>query len=359
MKRFLAVILMVCAPALGENPRACAQPEWTVDLAKTYGFRSFGMEHLKDAPHPQGWIQSRGVTFLSPDLIAIYQVLPSGAPPSLADRNLNTSKGSFVLQIEVLASSDGKPVKSLSLPTSSGVDQISSKWEWTSLFSSVLPTHDGRFLVRTKGLLHVFSRDFMEIASRPLPQSGIGSHDSWEFSISPDGGKLYAEHHENTGYDDNQPFKMTCDLMDADTLQVIRNWDCSEGHSRCPWGPEYKTEGGDSGKGPNKIVVMPGQGHPSVTITLPGKDRSASAQLSNSLLAVQIHHYGPDPFDLGGCSKPVRLAIYDLALRSEKCSIPIGKEAGHCGSGFLYSVSSSGDVAVIQGTQLSFYLESK
>jgi hypothetical protein len=356
MMRWLVIPLVLCAPAFGEKELGCGRQLWIVDLAKNYGFRSFGMERLGDASNPQGWIESRGVTFLSPGLIAIYQVLPSGEPPSLATRGGDAQ--SFVLEIQVLAANDGRPVKSLQLITGSYANRFSAKWEWRPLFPSVLPTHDGSFLVRTKGMLHVFSAEFVEIASRNLASTKEATSEQWKFSVSPKGDEVYAEHSEDffsKGEHGFGRFKLTRYLMNADTLEILRTWDDSERPWGPPWEPKYKTEGGGGGKGPTKIVITPDGAHPDITITLAGKDRGASELLTDDLLAVEIHHYRPDPFDLGRCSKPVRLAIYDLATKSEKCSIPITQAAGGCGSGFLYGISSTGAVAVIQGAELSLY----
>src|SRR5262249_26835792 len=162
MTRFLPALLILCAPAFGENQHVCGPPTWTINLEREYGFRAFGVERSGDAPHPQGWIESRGVTFLSPDLIAVYQVLPGGKSPSLGSRDSNGSE-SFVLQIQILTTKDGSPVRSLHLITGSHTNRFSPKWEWATLFPSVLRTHNGRFLVRTKGMLRVFSADFGEI----------------------------------------------------------------------------------------------------------------------------------------------------------------------------------------------------
>jgi hypothetical protein len=360
MMRLMAIVLILCAPATaGKQQRACAPPVWTVNLAETYSFRSFGIENLGDAPHPQGWAESRGVTFLSPHLIAIYQVLPSSEPPTLTDRLGDGKIRPFVLQIQVLASSDGKPVKSLQFTTGLHANRFSAKLEWAFLFPSILPTHDGRFLVRTKDMLRLFSADFVEIACKELASNREATSEEWKFSVSPRGDQVYAEHSEDF-FSKNEPglghFKLTRYLFDADTLKTLRSWDYRERPWGAPWErSKYKTEGGGRGKGPNEIVVLPDQTHPGFTVTLRGKDRSRSEVLTDALLAVEIHHYRADPFDVGRCSNPVRLAIYDLASKSEKCSIPIAKEAGRCGSGFLYGVSSTGAVAVIQGTKLSLY----
>jgi hypothetical protein len=83
MVRCLAILLVLGTSMIGQNYRGCAQPAWTVNLA-TYSFRPFGIENLGDAPYPQGWAESRGVTFLSPHLVAIYQVAETGLP-SVAD----------------------------------------------------------------------------------------------------------------------------------------------------------------------------------------------------------------------------------------------------------------------------------
>ncbi len=67
-----------------------------------------------------------------------------------------------------------------------------------------------------------------------------------------------------------------------------------------------------------------------------------------TLLAANIHRYRADPFDLGIGSKPLRITLYDLAIKSEKCSIGIRHDA-------FYAVSPEETVAVTQGNVLSLY----
>ena len=349
--RGLVILLLLCLPAATKAERACPQPVWTQDLATGYGFRSFGEEWLGDVPHPQGWIESRGIIFLSPEFIALYQVLPGDESPQLATRDADGKLGTLVLRIQIIAAADGSPVKLLRLTTSSGVNRpSSSKREPHIPFESVLPTHDGKFLVRTKGMLHLFSSDFKEIMSKALPRSGTDSHDYWDFSVSSDGDRIYAEHHENTGYSDKEPFKLTRYLMDADTLQVLRSWDYRER----PWGPPWEPPYRISGEGKHRRVVSAGD-ELLLNISLSRGESLGPTALTKSLFLGEIYQHHADPFDFGRCDKPVRLTADDLRTKSEKCSIPITEKAGPCGSGFLFSASSAGDVAVIQGTELSLY----
>jgi hypothetical protein len=249
MMRRLVVLLVLCAPAVGESQPECGQPAWTVDLAAR-SFRSFGRELLGDVPHPQGWIESRGLTFLSPGLIAVYQVLPSGESPSLAKRD-SVGVEPFVLQIQFLATNNGRPIKSLHFKTGSHANRFSAKWELSTLFPSVAPTHDGRFLIHTKDMLRVFSADFVEIASQELGSNKEATSEEWKFAVSPSGNQLYGEHTEDF-FSKSEPgfgrFKLTRYLMDADTLQVLRSWDYRERPWGPPWDPEYKTEGGGAGR---------------------------------------------------------------------------------------------------------------
>lgn len=365
IRRQAAILLILCFPPGAQKERACPPPVWSVDLTN-YGFRPFGQEMWGDAPHPQGWIQSRGVTFLSPESLAVYEVLPKQELPPLASREPGGGVGRFVLQIQILAAKDGKPVKSLRLLTSSVVNTGHEEFRFG--FRSVFPTHDGKFLVRTSDMLRLYSADFVEIARAILPRPSRDSIDDWVFSVSPKSDRIYVEHKQNVGYKDKEPFKTTRYLLDADTLQEVPTLPPRD----CPWEPDlwqpnfwqpeynlskYKVseKGGGGGKAPNEIQIASSTGEPVFTARLSGLHGFASHQLTDSFLVAQIFRHVPDPFDLGRCSKPVRLAIYDLVTKSEKCSIPITGEAGHCGTGFLYSVSSADSLAVIQGSVLKVY----
>ena len=373
----LLILWVLCGSAFGETPQACAQPAWTVDLSTTYGFESFGFGIRGDALHPPGWIESRGVTFISPSFVAVYEVLPTkGRPPALTARGRVADVGTFVLQVQVIAASDGNPVTQLRLPTGPGVNRASAKWEANYLFQSVLPTHNGKFLVRTKGRLLLYSADFKEITSRelPLPLSKEATEDTWGFVLSPSGDRIYAEHVEGLfvkGHPEPPPrapspvgyWKDTSYILDADSLQVLHTWDHAQRpswgqrvwedpqSSAPPWGREYRV----SGKG-RITTVLSAAGEQLLTISLAGENYLGSTELTDTLFVAETYRHRADTFDVRRCvAEPVRLAIYDLASKSEKCSIPITEKAGPCGSGFLFSASSAGDVVVIQGTQLSLY----
>ncbi len=86
------------------------------------------------------------------------------------------------------------------------------------------------------------------------------------------------------------------------------------------------------------------------------RDEVHSLLFNDKLLAVEVHRHQADPFDLGVQSKPLRVTIYDLATKSENCSIRTAKAVSDAwGWSMFYALSPAGTVAVIQGNTLSLY----
>lgn len=87
---------------------------------------------------------------------------------------------------------------------------------------------------------------------------------------------------------------------------------------------------------------------------VPTHDEVPSIAARGILLATEIEHHRSNPLDLDVTRRPVRIGIYDLTARSERCSIRITEPVSGSGA-MLYAVSAAGTVAVIQGDILSLY----
>ncbi len=155
-------------------------------------------------------------------------------------------------------------------------------------------------------------------------------------------------------------------MLDADTLEIMSDRQASGASSDAPPDAGDVFEMGigcprEFGKLRGRLSL--GRGCKELKLFSPDGDlfwdvpiwHEAQTLLYNGrLLAVEIHRHRPDPFDLGIQSKPLRIALYDLARKSEKCSIRI-TEAVSGPRSMFYALSPAGGLAVIQGTKLSLY----
>lgn len=368
------VIFAVLATQTPGNPAAC-RPLWETDLVRQYDFNNFGKSsHLKRAPAV--WETQEGTVFISPDLLAVYQASSEPDTP-LRSRDQTGGAGRFALQLRFLRVRDGKEVKALHLPTDSE-------------YSSVLPTHDGKFLIRTGDIVRLYSPGFEEVASKNLPLSHVFQHESWRLQVSPSGRNVYLEHAEMS----RSESKSEGSLLDADTLRTTATFDTrgkslkiagdslllgikdygtvvGEFKISAGWRPLFQVDlPGDASCGfgttflrtndpilatfgCNTLRLLSLEGKQLSTASVDKHEEFVSAVGAGSLVAAEVHYHRSDPFDLGISSKPVRIAVYDSTTKSEKCYIPITEPVSTWSS--LYGVSSVGGVAVIQGGVLRFY----
>jgi hypothetical protein len=359
---FSVAFLMACGASAHQKP--CSAPVWTVDLAAKYHLRFFGeVKHPRNAP-PLPWMASQGVLFMAPDVLAIYQVLESNESSPPEPRDASGGGGRYVLQIVFLNSATGNEVHTLRLTTTS------------SDVSGVYPTHDGGFLVETGQLLRLYSPTFQEVASRSLPTSPYGKRESWRVSVIPPGRRIYiaaAEHY----------------LLDSDTLETIWHpnpsdvafWAegrrffpelkgsdagvfnpegqqvpldlSSNSRSRVLWTfldvPHHDSGGWD----PKELRVFASSGQ--VVWVVKVHDKFDSFSSNGSLLAAAIYRHRANPFDLDLAPKPIRIGIYDLPEKLERCSIRITIPVSGWWDTRFYDLSSAGTVAVLQGNLLSLY----
>src|SRR6185503_11350702 len=146
-----------------------------------------------------------------------YQVNRSRGATRLASRDASGGSGNFILQVKVLNAKDGSEVKSFDLPTNAD-------------FSKIIPTHDGKFILRTGDVLYLYSANFERLAERSLPLIRQVQEEAWQISVSPSGRKLALVHQQifrrNPVSPTSAVVKAASDIeiLDADTLKLIEGF---------------------------------------------------------------------------------------------------------------------------------------
>ena len=210
MKMYIKLVVLICfcwSYAGAES----ARPKWKIDLTERYGFQAF------DRTINFRWTLHQGVIFLSPERVLVYQVNRSRGATRLASRDASGGSGNFILQIKVLDAKDGSAVKAFDLPTNAD-------------FSKVIPTHDGKFIVRTGDVLYLYSSNFERLLERSLPLNRQSQEEAWQISVSPSGRKLALVHQQIFRRNPVSPtsaiVKAASDIeiLDADTLKLIEGF---------------------------------------------------------------------------------------------------------------------------------------
>ncbi len=187
------------------------EPVWKINITEKYGFQAF------DRTINFRWTLHQGVLFISPERVLVYQVNRLRTPVKLSERDASGGSGNFILQIRVLDAKDGSEVKSLDLPTNAD-------------FSKIMPTHDGKFIVRTGDILYLYSANFERLASRLLPLKRQVQEEAWEIGVSPSGRKVALVHQQifrrNPVSATSAIEKASSDIeiLNADTLQLIEGF---------------------------------------------------------------------------------------------------------------------------------------
>ena len=191
----------------------CADPgtSWKINITEKYGLQAF------DRTINFSWTLHQGVIFISPERVLVYQVNRLRTPVKLSGRDASGGSGNFTLQIKVLDAKDGSEVKSFDLPTNAD-------------FSKIVPTHDGKFIVRTGDVLYLYSANFERLASRSLPLKRESQEEAWQIGVSPSGRKVALVHqqifHRNAVSATSAIEKASSDIeiLNADTLKLIEGF---------------------------------------------------------------------------------------------------------------------------------------
>ena len=316
-----AALFVLCITALNAAQKPCQKPVWTANLAD-FKFRAFKLAKHPRNSLPKVWRTQQGAVFLSPEVIAVYQVLKGEAPLALTSRQESGGGGEFTLQIEFLDAKDGHVIHSMNAITS-GSD-----------FSGVSPTHDGKFIVRTGEVVRLYSKNFEELASKPLPLSHRARREWWRLAVTLSGRQIHVEHSEDFGYDEGAGFER--ELLDADSLQTMA---VEQNTIAVHWPPKDADPEWGS-KFPKSLIAK--------------HSRLTSAMGAGSVIAGETWEERPNPLDLDLEPKGGRVVIYD-DIQKQPCSIKIAEPLSGWYSMRLYAVSPTGDVAIIQGITLSLY----
>ncbi len=211
MKSWMKILVLFClcwpVCVAAQTPA----PVWKINITEKYGLQAF------DRTINFRWTLHQGVIFISPERVLVYQVNRSRGMTRLASRDASGGSGNFILQIKVLDAKDGSEVKSFDLPTNAD-------------FSKVMPTHDGKFIVRTGDILYLYSANFERLASRSLPLKRQVQEEAWQIGVSPSGRKLALVHQQifrrNPVSATSAIVKASSDIeiLNADTLKLIEGF---------------------------------------------------------------------------------------------------------------------------------------
>lgn len=208
MKFWMKILVLFCSCWPVCVTAQTPVPAWKINITEKYGFQAF------DRTINFRWTLHQGVIFISPERVLVYQVNRSRGVTRLASRDVSGGSGNFILQIKVLDAKDGSEVKSFDLPTNAD-------------FSKVVPTHDGKFIVRTGDILYLYSANFERLASRSLPLNRQSQEEAWQIGVSPSGRKLALVHQQifrrNPVSATSAIVKASSDIeiLNADTLKLI------------------------------------------------------------------------------------------------------------------------------------------
>ncbi|HZU30421.1 MAG TPA: hypothetical protein VFB79_04860 [Candidatus Angelobacter sp.] len=210
MRIFPAILLTILLSVKSYAAKE-AHELWTMPLSYEGSIQRFDRQ-IKSI-----WMGQEGVVFISPERLAIYQVNRVAKPAPLAKRDASGGSGNYFLVVKILDAHSGQPIKEMQFPTSAD-------------YSSVVPTHDGKFLVRAGNALGLFSSDFKLLGSRELPTGHVTVIDYTEVKVTPSG-KHIAIIHQQRELDveairQGKPSKIDTseadlEILDADTMQSL------------------------------------------------------------------------------------------------------------------------------------------
>ena len=346
-----AVLITFLTVAGGE--RLCSQPLWEVDLASTYQFRDFGPKKHPRNQLPPMWTNQQGIEFISPDVLAVYQVSEVNSLEPPKQKEDSGGSGRYVLHVSFLDVTKGHELKTVRLVTEGSGP------------SRVFPTHDGRYLIRTGETIRSFSAAFEESAAARLPNSKTAGNQWSDVSVSSSGRLIYIKY--NASYSSSSQSVRGTAVLDADSLDPKEDLGSADGgrenqrsfafvakDSSCRSALVRITAEVSVGYGCKDLRVFSNDGL--LLWDIPMHEQVISVRGSGALLVASLKHYRANPLDLDFGPEPLRLKIYDIATKSEKCAIPARiKPAPGLWPSMPYALSTSGEVALIQGSTLALY----
>ncbi|HEY6249419.1 MAG TPA: hypothetical protein VI685_05635 [Candidatus Angelobacter sp.] len=301
-----------------------ANPSSTRPAHELWKFKLTGEGGIHRFDRPQGliWLAQQGVVFLSSDRLLIYQVNRRRDPAPLAPRSVSGGGGNFALLARVFDVKTGVEIRHVQFLTSAD-------------YSSIVPTHDGKFIVRAGAMLALYDPDFHPLVARKLPLASQAPIDYWQISVTPSGKQVALVHQQRFGElrPDTKIFtpgksEADVEILNADTFQVIKTlhlpyylpvWSAQEQFllTTAPQKPLTDTEFG----------AVAGGSH---------------------YIAIRTDEYAMAPFGMSG-SQPVRIELYDLQSWERVASVKVQKAVVD------YALSSEGLLAVVDGDEVRLY----
>ncbi len=382
----LVLLVLAGLAAFGrDNPGAhVAEPSWKIDLKDRFNFEAF------DRAISFRWTLHQDVIFLSPDKVLVYQVNRSRAPVKLAPRDASGGSGNFILEIRILSAQDGHEIKAMRLTTNAEATQV-------------LPTRDGRFLVRTGDVLNLYSAGFQKIATKALPLQRKVTEEAWEIGISPSGKEVVLVHQQIFKRDQLSPTsdieKASADveILKEETLEIVNkfslpwflaSWSAGE-HvllSSRPWSAfdpanfgwldyqgvwtplslaeyspsqhcVYQATTLDAqlfaAYGCGLLSVFSQNGQTVFSMKSSSREYVGSVKGSGSNLAVQVERHLVRLDNAANVpirfAKPLRIDVYDMASHKAILFAPVR------GDRIYYALAAPGMLAVVDGTSLALY----
>lgn len=374
---WICVLLFTSAAAAPDQ--ASPHPAWILNVQEKLGLRKF--ESQLNLP----WSKQQDVAFLAPGRVLLYQVNQLREPARLTGRDSSGGAGNFSLEIRVLDVGDGHVVKALRLPTSAG-------------FSRIIPTHDGKMIVRTGDSLFLCTDDFKPLASRALPIKGEAPMETWQIAVSPSGRWVVLAHelvkpsHASLVTSGRDWARSEIEVLDADTLKTVKtfsvphrlaSWSAGEamlvtgnpapagGAPRfgllsfdgkwtplevkdegCPYKVESFTQEQIAVYGCGKVVVLGARGEKLFSRDV-GGDSVGSVGLAGRYLAVeevrQVRTTIPGSNFPIMALKSDRLEVYDLTNSKRLFSLSVR------GDNLYYEIAATGTLVVVDGLTAALY----
>jgi hypothetical protein len=332
------------------------------------------------------WLRQQGVVFVSPERLVIYQVNRRQEVAPLAKRGPSGGSGNYILLARVLDARSGREIQRFRLVTSAES-------------SSILPTHDGKFIVRAGKMLALYSENFEVLKARELPE-GQAPVDYWQVAVTPSGRQIVVAHQQlrvnpESPLDASRTWSQAdLEYLDADTFASLRKLHVT--HHVPVWAPHEKfllmtTPGklpGDSGvtfgtmsfdghwsslqqpwmdkkshciynfdlldhglmaaRGCNDLTVFAPFAEKILSLEAGNMRRFSSVAAADHSLAVEVSEFVVPVARLPGM-EPTRIEVYDLITGEKTISVSVEAKT------LKYAVSNDGLLAVVDRDTLAVY----
>lgn len=352
----LATAQTTSASDSGTDSLLPVRVRWILDIKKKFGYEGFD----RSQSERNAWRSQQGITFLTADALALYQLNKAEA-----------SGSSYSVQIEILDAKDGHEMKSLRLPASSESAKL-------------LPTRNGGFLLHTGSEIQLYSARFEPVATRKLPANPGADSDDWQVDVSPSGAQIILSHGEPQqdlkGKDEDS--KTDVEVLESGTLKSIKaftasnldEWAAADNGivTRNPEddeGVDYgimdfngkwqaiKTSAGSAS--PNCPYRMEPLEHELlaahdcddlVVVTTAGKEKFSQPVQAGYVLVSVV---GADRYLAEAMVEPqsshAYISVYDLPKKAEVSWLSLEKKTVY------FSISPAGAVAAVDGDRLKFF----